>query len=69
MQIWKAQFNKTNNIKQIMQNILIQKKIDKATLNNYLQCNVPVHDAYLLNNMYKALQKVKTAKNICVIGD
>ena len=69
MQIWKAQFNKTNSIKQIMQNILIQKKIDKITLNDYLQCKVPTHDAYLLKNMYKALQKIKQAKNICIIGD
>ena len=69
MQIWKAQFNKTNSIKQIMQNILIQKKIDKTTLNDYLQCKVPTHDAYLLKNMYKALQKIKQAKNICIIGD
>lgn len=69
MYIWKSLFNKTNSIKQIMQNIIKQKHIDRTTLSDYLKCHVPTHDAYLLKNMRKALQKIKQAKNICIIGD
>ena len=67
--IWKTQFNKPTSIKEIMKDIIQQKHLDAAKISNYVNCDVQVHDGYLLNNMYEAIDSLKNAKCIGIIGD
>ena len=67
--IWKAQFNKPNNIKDIMKDVLQQKKIDLHTIKEYINFDVPIHSGFLLNNMREGIIELLKHKRLAIIGD
>ena len=69
MNIWKTIYNKPNNLKEIMKNILDLKNIDKEHVKEYMSCNVPVNDAYLFRDMKKAINEIKQHHNIFILFD
>ena len=66
---WNIIYNKPQTQKDILNDIINYKHLDKATIKDYLTYKVPVHDAYLLRNMKQAIQQIKNYKNIMISGD
>lgn len=69
MSIWKSLYNKPNDEKEILRNILKEKHIDKEHLKDYLNCRVKTHDPYLMDNMKEAIKEIQNYKNIVIAGD
>lgn len=69
MNIWKILYSKPNQQKDILRYIMDYKQINKSAIKDYLECQVPVHDAYLMDNMKEAIQEIKNYKNICIVLD
>lgn len=68
--IWKTQYNRPYNIKDIMKYIIQQKKLDPHTIVDYINGNVKTHDNFLLNNLEKAIIDIcDNAHNILVVND
>ena len=64
---------KCNNLSEILNTIREQKGLSKEELIDFVNHNTPLHNAYLLNNMDKAIDRLKQAifdqQPICIIGD
>ena len=69
MNIWEVLYNKPTEYKDILRDIIQFKQIDKVHIKDYLECNVPTHDAYLLHNMKEAVTRLNNYKNITIFGD
>ena len=69
MSNWKILYDKPKNIKDILRNIINEKKIKKEYLKDYLNCRVPTHDSYLMDNMQEAIKEITNYKNIVISGD
>ena len=69
MNIWQVLCNKPTEDKDILRSIVHLRHIDKKHIRDYLDCNVPTHDAYLLRNMKEAVHKINEYKNITIFGD
>lgn len=68
--IWKVQYPKPQNIKDIMKQVIRQKHLDLATIKDYINGDVKTHSYYLLNNVREAVQDICTnAKNIFIQND
>lgn len=69
MSKWNVLYNKPKTQAEILKNIIKDKHIKKEYLKDYLNCRVPVHDAYLMDNMREAIQEIKNYKNIVIAAD
>lgn len=70
--IWNI-LNKANNTKEIMQNILKYKNMNKQEMLDFINFNIPKHSPNLLTNLDKAIKRIIEAINnnetITIIGD
>lgn len=65
--------SKSESIKDILNNILKHKNIPKEKVRDFIDCNVKLHNPFLLTNMDKAVERLNIAKKknekIMIIGD